>query len=76
MAASGFHVSGVTATLVTVLLLTVRVVLALTLPDEQVMVVVPSATPVASPLLLMVATFVEDDVHVTELVALPVVLLP
>jgi hypothetical protein len=69
-------VSGVTATLVTVLLLTVRVVLALTLPDEQVMVVVPSATPVASPLLLMVATFVEDDVHVTELVALPVVLLP
>ena len=51
-------------------------VLALTLPDAQVMVVLPRATPVASPLPLMVAMLVEVDVHVTELVAFPVVLLP
>jgi hypothetical protein len=76
LAASGFQVVGVTATLVTVLLLTVRVVLALTLPELHVIVVLPSATPDASPPLLMVAMFVEDDAQVTELVALPVVLLP
>lgn len=76
LAASGFQVSGVTATLTTVLLLTVRVVLALTLPVLQEIVVLPSATPVASPVLLMVAIFVEDEVQVTSLVASPVVLLP
>ena len=76
LAARGFQVIGVTATLVTVLLLTVRVVLALTLPELHVIVVLPSATPDASPPLLMVAMFVEDDAQVTWLVALPVVLLP
>jgi hypothetical protein len=76
LAASGFQVSGVTATLTTVLLLTVRVVLALTLPELHVIVALPSATPDASPPALMVAMFVEEDVQVTELVALLVVLLP
>ena len=76
LAARGFQVTGVTATLTTVLLLTVNVVLAVTLPDAQVMVVLPSATPVAKPLLLMVAMLVDVDVHVTLFVAFPVLPLP
>jgi hypothetical protein len=58
-------VLGVTAKLVTVLLLTLRLVLAITLPDLAEMVVEPSATAVASPELLMVAMFVDEDPHVT-----------
>ena len=68
---------GVTVTLFTVWLLTVSPVLATTLPDLAVMVVVPKVVPaVASPAVLMLAMFVADDVQVTVLVASPVVLLP
>jgi hypothetical protein len=47
-----------------------------TLPDRAVMFVLPTATPVASPLALMVATFVCEDCQVTVEVTSPVVLLP
>ena len=40
-----------------------------------VMVVVPAATPIASPAELTVATAVLDEVHVTPEVSVPVVLL-
>ncbi len=46
-------------------LLTVRLVVALTLPSVPVMVVVPSATPVAKPVLSMVATLVVEELQVT-----------
>ncbi len=61
-----------------VLLLTVTGAVAVTLLlfDLAVMVVVPSATPVASPELSMVATVGEEDVHVTCDVTSPDVLLP
>ncbi len=63
--------------LVTVWLLTVRPVLVITLPDLAVMVVVPSVLPpVASPVLLIVATLLTEDDQVTVSVASPVVLLP
>lgn len=67
---------GLTVIVVTVWLLTVNVVLALTLPDLAVTVVVPIATPVANPPALMVAMPVFDEVHVTLSVASPMVLLP
>jgi len=42
------------------------------LPDEAVMVVVPAASEVTNPLepamLLIVATFVSEEIHVTEVV--------
>lgn len=62
--------------LVTVWLLTVRVVVALTLPDLAEIVVVPKATAVARPPVAMVAMLVDEEAHVTWLVASPVVLLP
>jgi hypothetical protein len=53
-------------------LVTVSVAVPETLPELAVMVEVPPLTPVASPLvppaLLMVATLVAEEVHVTELV--------
>lgn len=62
----------------TVLLLTVRVTpVALTLlVDFALMVVVPSATPVASPELSMVAMVGDEEVQVTSEVTSPVLLLP
>jgi len=73
---SGPKLEGVTVTLVTVLLLTVNPVLALTLPELAEIVVVPSATAVAKPEVFIVAIFVADDAQVTWLVASPVVLFP
>lgn len=56
----------VTAILVTTLLLTVRVVEALKLPEVAVMVVLPVPAPaVASPAVLMVAMSVDDELQVT-----------
>lgn len=60
-------VAGVTA-METREMVTIRVALLLTLPDVAVMVVEPTALPVASPLLAIVATLVSDELHVTELV--------
>ena len=45
---------------------TCKVVDAVTVPDEAVMVVLPDATPCARPLVVIVATAVLEDVHVTE----------
>jgi hypothetical protein len=57
---------------------TVREVVPETLPDVAVIVVVPEATPVASPLepvaLLTVATLVLDELQVTVVVRFCVVL--
>ncbi len=62
---------------VTVLLLTVRVALEVTLLlDAAVIVVVPNATPVANPELLIVATPVCEEVQVTDEVTSPVLLSP
>jgi len=63
---------------VMVLLLTVTGAVAVTLLlfDLAVMVVVPKATPVTRPELLMVATFGEEEVQVTCEVTSPDVLLP
>ena len=51
---------------------TVRTVEPVTAPEVALMVVVPVATPVARPwlplVLLIVATPVSDDAHVTEVV--------
>jgi len=47
---------------------TVRDVLPLTLPDVAVMVVIPAATPVASPVEFMVATLVAEELHCTDAV--------
>ena len=47
---------------------TVRIVVELIAPDAARIVVPPAATPVASPLLLMVAMFAADELHVAELV--------
>ncbi len=47
---------------------TVRVVEPLTEPDVAVIVVLPCATLVASPELLMVATAAVDELHVTVFV--------
>jgi hypothetical protein len=47
---------------------------SLTLPRAAVIVVLPAATPVASPPLVIVATFVALDVQVTALVMGRVVL--
>src|SRR5690348_7192217 len=44
-------------------LLTVRMVVAFTLPSLPVMVVVPRATPVARPVLSMVATLVLEELQ-------------
>lgn len=68
---------GLMAMLVIVLLLTVRPVVAITLPDWALIVVVPKAVPaVARPVLLIDAMLVEEELHVTWLVASPCVLLP
>ena len=68
---------GLTEMLTMVLLLTVSTDAGeITLPDFAVMFVVPSATGVARPAMLMVATVVADDTHVTCDVTSPVVLLP
>ena|SRR5271165_7402537 len=65
------------ASAVTVLLLTVSVALAVTLLlDFAVIVAVPSATPVANPELLIVATLVCEEVQVTCEVTSPVLLSP
>ena len=47
---------------------TVRVVLPVTVPNIAEMVVLPAFTAVATPLLLIVATLVLEDVHATWLV--------
>lgn len=52
---------------VATVLATVSVVVAFKLPEAAVIVVVPRATAVASPLLSMVATVGEDDVQVAVL---------
>ena len=52
---------------------TVSVAEPLTVPDAAVMVAVPWATLVASPLLLTVATDVAEEVHVAVLVRVWVV---
>lgn len=59
---------GVTTSDVTTGGFTRSVAEALNESDAAVMVAVPCATPVASPLLLIVATDMGDDDHVTELV--------
>ena len=46
------------------------------LPDVAVIFVVPNATAVARPVVLMVATLGDDDVQVTCVFTFPVVLLP
>lgn len=46
-------------------LLTVRLVVAFTLPSVPVMVVVPRATPVARPVLSMVAMLVVEELQLT-----------
>jgi hypothetical protein len=60
---------------VTVAAVTVSVAVAVNSSAAAVMVVVPLATPVASPAELTVATAVFDEVHVTPDVSAPVVLL-
>src|ERR1051326_2292215 len=57
--------TGVTSILVSVRT-TVRVVEPLIPPDAARIVVLPDPTPVASPLPSMVATFTEEELHVTE----------
>ena len=54
--------------------LTVRMVVPLIAPDTALIVVVPAATPVATPEELIVATPVFDDDHVAVLVIFCVVL--
>ncbi len=68
---------GVTAMLDMVLLLTVSTDAGeITLPDLAVMLLVPSATAVARPVVLMVAMLVADETHVTVELTSPVELLP
>ncbi len=52
---------------------TVNVAEPLIFPEVAVIVAIPGAAPVASPLLLMVATEVADELHVAELVKFCVV---
>jgi hypothetical protein len=52
----------------------VRVVAPLTVPEPALIVVVPTATPLATPAELMVATLAFDDDHVAVLVRFRVVL--
>lgn len=59
-------VAGVTAMDVNVAAVTVRVVFPLTVPEDAVMVVVPADTPEARPDVLMVATEVAEELHVTD----------
>lgn len=61
---------------VMVLLLTVSEAVPFTVPDVAVMVLVPTATAVASPVLLTVAMLGAEEVQVTCELTLPVVLLP
>ncbi len=49
-------------------IITVKDVEPLTLADVAVMVVLPTATPVASPLVVIVALLVSEEVQVAELV--------
>ena len=64
---------GVTAIDVTVAAVTVSEALPVTPLCAAEMVVVPAATPVARPEALIVATEVFAEVHVTDVVTLPVV---
>jgi len=68
LAIEGF--AGVTAidTSVGAVAVTVRVVEPLMAPEAALIVLVPAATPVASPPALIVATLVVCEVHVTVLV--------
>ncbi len=68
--------AGLMVMAVIVLVLTVRVAVPVALPDFAVMLVVPSAIPVACPLVLMTATVGEDDCQDVVEVMSPVVLLP
>jgi hypothetical protein len=65
-------VAGVTVIELSDAFVTVSEAVPDTLPELAVIVVIPPATPVASPfvppVLLMVATVVEEELHVTELV--------
>jgi hypothetical protein len=60
--------AGVTAIDVSVAAVTVRVVEPLTVPETALIVLVPTATPVANPPVVIVATPVVAELHVTELV--------
>ncbi len=51
----------------------VRTVDPLIVPEVAVIVEVPAETAVANPVELMVATLVTEEVHVAELLRLPVV---
>ena len=55
------------------LALTVRLVEPVMVPDVALMVAPPGTTPVAMPVLLMVATAVLEELQVTELVRFCVV---
>jgi hypothetical protein len=70
-------VAGETAIEVTVMVcaVTVSAAVAVNPSAEALMVVVPAATPVASPVELTVAAAMFDEVHVTPEVSGPVVLL-
>jgi hypothetical protein len=60
---------GVTVIEVTVAFVTVRVAVVLTAPSVAVIVVVPAASPFATPVLApIVALLVSDEFHVTRLV--------
>lgn len=66
-------VLGVTATELNVAAVTVNVAEPLIAPDVAVIVAEPTATAVAKPAVLTVATAVADDVHVAVLVMFCVV---
>ena len=59
---------GVTAIPVKVALDTVRLACPDTLPEVAAIVVIPAPTPVATPLLAIVATVPLDELHVTRVV--------
>jgi hypothetical protein len=65
---------GKTAMDVSVALVIVIVVVLDTLPNDAIMVAVPTLTPVTSPILLTCAVAVSDDSQVTDEVRSPVVL--
>ena len=60
--------AGVTAMLTRTGTLTDSVVVPLIEPETAVTVVLPAATPTASPVTLIVATVGEDDIHATVFV--------
>ena len=61
-------VAGETAIETSVGAVTVSVAEPVTEPDAAWIVLLPAVTPVARPVLAMVATALDDELHVTELV--------